>query len=66
MFVGSKARPLRRADNLIAIFELIVYTSVAQPFFFPYPLIRLFIYEYPLSSLPPPIHQNSFFLISLD
>jgi hypothetical protein len=36
-------------------------------FSLPYPLIRLFIYEYPLSSLPPPIPQKSFlfFLISL-
>jgi hypothetical protein len=26
MFLGSKARPVRRADNLPAICELIVYT----------------------------------------
>jgi hypothetical protein len=30
-------------------------------FSLPYPLIRLFIYEYTLSSLPLPIPQNSFF-----
>jgi hypothetical protein len=27
MFLGSKARPVRRADNLTAICEAIVYTS---------------------------------------
>jgi hypothetical protein len=42
-----------------------VYSSASQPFFFslPYPLIRLFIYEYPLSSLPPPIPQKEFFFL---
>jgi hypothetical protein len=41
-------------------------TSAVPNFFsLPYPLIRLFIYEYLLNSLPPPISQKRFFKIFL-
>jgi hypothetical protein len=39
-------------------------TAVTKLFSLPYPLIRLSIYENPLSSLQPPISQNGFFSFS--
>jgi hypothetical protein len=46
------------------VISIIALTHSIPTFFsLPYPLIRHFIYEYPLSSLPPSIPQKSYFLI---
>jgi hypothetical protein len=44
---------------------IMFYINVSQPFFSPVPLDKVFIYEYPLSSLPPPVPQKTFFFYFL-
>jgi hypothetical protein len=57
-----KSRRMRWAENVARMSRLPI-TAVPNLFSLPYRLISLFIYECPLSSLPPPIPQKSLFLI---
>jgi hypothetical protein len=55
--------PTVRFEPMTPVFERedsLCLTPV-YPNILPYPLIQFFIYEYPLSSLPPPIPQTFFY-----